>query len=186
MGVITNGAGGGAGGGIRYNAQTDMIQVKVNGTWVDTPYKAYGTFDGTIYDAGVQAVPLDNNGYRYNPTYTAVGGASLGASSFSFTLPGAQSTDRCIFTDDAIDLSQWNTLHYIYNGTHKTLDLSSVNESGYIVFVLTCIPGGGYNLEVSATRVKQDFGQNGNWIVYDQVAAGSANVTGNFTKVWLE
>ena len=186
MGVIINTGGGGAGGGIRYNAETDMIQVKVNGQWVDTPYKAYGTFDGTIYDNGVQAVPLDNTGYPYQSTYTSLGGASLSSISFSFALPGAPNTNRCIVTDDAIDMTPWNTLHVLYNGTHKTVDLSSVNESAYVLLSVNCAPNSTYNMEAVVTRTKQNYGQIGNYIAFTQVASGAANVTGNFTKIWLE
>ena len=187
MGVITNGSGGGAGGGIRYNAQTDMIQVKVNGQWVDTPYKAYGTFDGMLYNAGVQAVPWDNNGYDYNATTPSVGGATIGASALSFTLTSLYTLSaKCIVTDDTIDMSDWNTLHILYNGGHITCDVSDVNEQCYIVLALWLNSGNEYYLRTFVSRTKNNYGNSSNWIVYENIASGSANVTGNITKVWLE
>ena len=186
MGVITNGSGGGAGGGIRYNAQTDMIQVKVNGTWVDTPYKAYGTFDGTLYDGGVQAVPWDNTGYPSSTSATGWQGAVLSADSFKFNLPVA-GENYAIITNDKIDLTGFNTLKCICNGTAYSLDVSQISESAYCI--VNCYANGAdWYYYLTASRTKEYYNQN----QFNQTAGGylphgaRGTTMPSFTKVWLE
>lgn len=56
MGVITNGSGGGSGGGIRYNATNDTIEVKYNGQWVrvmgaGAQWDGYLVNNGNLYES---------------------------------------------------------------------------------------------------------------------------------------
>lgn len=186
MGVISNGSGGGTGGGIRYNAQTDMIQVKVNGQWVDTPYKAYGTFDGTIYNAGVQAVELDNTGYVPIANGTNMGGAILSDDHFSFYADDMDSnyTGKCICTMEQIDLTDWHYLNFTYNGTDYSLDITGVTGNHYIfVYCYKPAPGsffvGARYAETKTNYMSQGAGVNA-------VSGQAASYCGYpITKVWL-
>ena len=186
MGVIINAGGGGAGGGIRYNAQTDMIQVKVNGQWVDTPYKAYGTFDGTIYNAGVQAVELDNTGYVPLTGGINMGGATLSSDHFSFYADdmGSSSTGKCICTNEQLNLTDWHYLNFTYNGTDYSLDITGVTGNYYIVcYCYKAAPGSYYvALRYSESKVNYlDYGQG-----VSAVVGQAASYCGYpITKVWL-
>lgn len=188
MGVMTN-VGGGGGGNIRYNAVTDMIQVKVNGSWVDTPYKAYGTFNGMLYNAGVQAVPWDNTGYPASYDTEAAGyeGAVLSSDSFTFNLAAANGVNG-ILTNDKIDCSGFTSLKATIGGTTYTLNISQyTSEPAYIV-IYEYANASEWGLYMTLASTKQYY--NNNKIVgthwEDLPTASRSTPIPSITKVWLE
>ena len=187
MGVITNGAGGGAGGGIRYNAQTDMIEVKYNGSWVETPYRAYASFDGVLYDNGAQAVAWDNTGYARNSSYTPVGGATLTSGYFNFSTSGmSQYTNKCIITDNKVDLSGWNTLYIQAQNGVTSIDVSAINQMAYISVECDCKSGGSFYLNMGVSTEKTYYDATVNKLADVGITSGSGNVIEPIYKVWLE
>ena len=97
-------------------------------------------FTGAIYTNGTQDIALDNNGYAFESAVPSNGGATLGASYFSFTNVGSNLRSRSIVTNEKIDLRNFNTLYVMYSNsvqgvshTTKSSDISAIDE-GYITY----------------------------------------------------
>lgn len=168
MGVITNGSGGGAGGGIRYNAQTDMIQVKVNGSWVDTPYKAYGTFDGTIYEDGSEAISID-----------FLGNIVKSSNSFHF---GTGTAYGYVWTSEAIDLTGFNSIKYMINGTTYTHTIPVGQTTRYVGLVRTAV-NGWYSITSYISPTQSSTGAVSSYQIFNSNTEQLEQKV--FTKMWL-
>ena len=148
-------------------------------------------FTGEIYTNGTQNIPLDNNGYAYSPSVPANGGATLGASYFTFANVGSNRVCKSIVTDSKLNLRNYNTLNVMYSNaiqgvSHgvKTLDISAIDE-GYI----TCAHWyGSYWYEAFlVSSAKVNFGDSAklDWSIL-HMAQAESQVACQWEKIWLE
>lgn len=150
-------------------------------------------FTGAIYTNGTQDIALDNNGYAFESAVPSAGGATLGASYFSFANVGSNLRSRSIVTNEKIDLRNFNTLYVTYSNSvqgasHsvKSSDISAIDE-GYITFA-HWYDGSYWYEAVVISSTKANFGAGANRLKLEilYMAQGESQVACQWEKVWLE
>lgn len=139
-----------------------------------------------LYKDGKQNVAWDNTGYRRSSAYTSDGGATLNEGNMTLIMPPSVLHCRSIITDNVIDLSEYSSLNvvYAYNGAEhvKTLNISSISGSGYIV-LQTLHFNEYHQFGVSVSLQKTDYGTN---LIADSVEVEIGNYNVTVSRVWLE
>lgn len=151
---------GGAMTNMRYNPETDMVEIYYNGIWKE--WKS-GNIQATyLYRDGEQVVGLDNTGaLNGGGQYPAIATFTLNENTMDCNISAAGSIGTVFVGPmEKIDLSNYNRLYLDcnYAGADQTysLDLSNVNGSYYIAIGLFYIPATGWNLRLNATDIKAD------------------------------
>lgn len=122
-------------GTIRYNVETDYVQILVSGEWVDWN-KVGISWDGLLYDNGSFVVGFDRStdDWNYSSTRT-LEDSYVSESNIAQTASG-KTTITLIGTTNTIDVTKYDTMkvEYTNNNTEYTLelDLSSVSGSYYL------------------------------------------------------
>ena len=122
---------------MRYNPDTDMVQIFYNGEWNDWKSGNMQTF--YLYKDGEINTELDLSGYTWS-TYSKTA-PTKNLSNICVSLPSRTSGTTCsIFgTDDLIDLTKYKILgiEYSYKDTVYTLEVSvEAVTSGYVFCAL--------------------------------------------------
>lgn len=149
--------------------------------------EAYPEFTGVIYDAGVFSVSYDNSGYVRAAGYVSAGGATLNASSITFSAPSFVNDKVLII--DKIDYTDYDYIHVLCNGTTYTIDVTSVTGMAYLYIEAMQNGSSIYYLTFGLCSQKTNYSQNVVDSKYLDISAGSSSsvITSKaITKVWLE
>lgn len=124
-----SGGSGGGDGSVRYDAETDMIQIKDNsGNWND--YACAGLSSNVLYDNGIQYVQFDfGHVWRYN-SYSYKDSVAEGT---SINITGASSAGASVTgTTDLVDITDYNYLIFeiTNNSANLTLEVNISDLSG--------------------------------------------------------
>lgn len=115
---------------VRYNSQTDRLEVLLNGTWVPT-LKAWAQ-QVNVWKDGVFGTEVDNGVYAsvngYTPNAFAISGSNLVSQ-----IPSAQNACSSLVVKEEIDFSSYDMIT-IVTSTHGTLtiDVSQYSGTGYL------------------------------------------------------
>lgn len=113
---------------IRYNAETDKIQVLINGEWLDCINA--NTQSVTLYDYGAENVEITNGWAIENSQAYAPGNTSKTANALRVCGGGSGSYGGCISTLKKIDLTPYSKLYVesSHSGSNKGFIFCSVDR----------------------------------------------------------
>ena len=171
---------------IRYNPETDKVEIFYNGQW--NPWKTAGLQTHYVYNLGEFVMDMSNGVYATQSDYTAV---SLDNTENGLYFGTSLDVGKCktVITNELIDLSGYSTLlvEYSNNGVtnQKTIDISSI-QNGYIAAYFTR-SGGTYYGDVCITSTKENFISNVTASV-NHILPDTTTFPSNFyiRKIWLE
>lgn len=133
-----------------------------------------------LYKDGVQSVAWDNSGnYSLTSGWTSQGGFTLTERYMQVPTVSSGTYNREIVTSGTIDLSKYKKITVLYNDSFtKSVDISSRNESAYIMLVQL---NGNSWFRIYVISQKNNFDNH-------YYAYGGLEYVSNFkiNQVWLE
>ena len=171
---------------IKYNPDTDTIQIFYNGIWNN--WKTAGLQTYYLYNLGEFVTDMDNGVYKTSEAAWNL--SAFDNSESGLYIPSLGDLDqKTIITNDIIDLSNYSALviEYTYGGTNykKQVDISTIS-SGYIEAYISNFHGDIVS-SFGITTSKTNFIDNIS--VGDSFYTGSGNtIPSNFyiQKLWLK
>lgn len=169
-------------GGIRYNSETDMIQILFDGTWSD--WQKAGMERTYIYNSGVENMALDLTGYSLS-TYTKTNNWVKNSNYLSCQTP-TKSYYSIFGTNSTSSISTFKKLHVLYEsgtGSKEAIielsDLTSTNVYVSISYLHASDGRGILMIMLSTTKVANNSGS--------ELKRYTDNISGTLKvhKIWL-
>ncbi len=142
-------------------------------------------WDGMIYNAGVETIPIDVTGYLRTSSFSTALAPTKYASYLYVGVDFSGGTsNKALLTNTKVNVTRFNTLYFTLNGTTRSLDISSLSGEYYVYIGTYLVPNDRYWLEWGLSTTKGYFITNK--VAGSSYGVGNDNFTQPLTKIWCE